>query len=400
MKIVEINGTNYSSTGNIALNIAKTARDNDIEAYTFCKTSKKSLEFNHNNQFYIGSRLERVISEQLGCITGYKDSFNYFGTKDLINKLKEIKPDLIHLHVIHDTYLNLSMFFNYLKELNIPVVWTMHDCYGITGQCVYFDSINCDKWKTGCQNCPQLKRYPESYLFDKTEYLWNKKKELFNSINNLTIVTPSNWLADLVRQSYLKEKNILVINNGIDLNKFKPLDSDFKEKYNLNNKKIVLGVGYIWNQRKGINDFIKLVNRLPEDYKIVLVGTNEEVDKILPNNILSIHRTYNQEELIKIYSCADNFVNPTYEDNLPTVNIESLACGCPVITYNTGGSGEVLDETCGSVIEKGNIDLLEKEIIRVCEDKPYSKENCLIRARQFNMNDKYNEYIELFKSLI
>lgn len=399
MKIVEINGTNYASTGNIALNIAKTARKNGFEVFTCCKNSKKSKEYKYNNQIYIGSRLERVLSEQLATITGNKDSYNYFGTRKFIKQLKQIKPDLIHMHIMHDTYINISMFFKYLYETNTPIVWTCHDCYAITGQCVYFDAVKCGKWKTGCKNCPQLKRYPNTFV-DKTDKLWNKKKELFNSIKNMTIVTPSEWMADLVKQSYLNKKDIKVINNGIDLDKFKPTDSSFRKKYNLENKKIILGVGYIWNNRKGINDFIELSKRLSSDYQIVLVGTNDEVDKKLPSNIISIHRTFNQEELIEIYSAADVFVNPTYEDNFPTVNIEALACGTPVITYKIGGSAEPINDKCGSVVEKGNIDNLQKQIETVCTKKPYSRQDCISQARHYDMNDKYFEYIELFNDLL
>lgn len=400
MKIIEINGTNYSSTGNIALNIAKTARSKGFEVFTCCKDSKKSREFNYDNQIYIGNRLERIISEQLSSITGYKDSFNFFGTRRFINKLKTLKPNLIHLHIMHDSFINMKMFFNYLKETNIPVVWTFHDNYAITGQCAYFDSCKCEKWKQGCNNCPQLKRYPESYFFDRTNYLWNKKNDLFNSLNNLTIVTPSNWLANNVKESFLKDKTVKVINNGINLDTFKPTESNIRKEYDLVGKKIVLGVGYIWSKRKGIDDFIELSKRLSDEYQVVLVGTNDEIDKRLPKNILSIHRTYNQEELVKIYSCADVFVNPTYEDNLPTVNIEALACGTPVITYNTGGSPEIINNQCGSVIEKGNIDSLANEIIRVCTKKPYSINDCINQARHFDMNDKFNEYTELFNTLI
>lgn len=400
MKIVEINGTNYSSTGNIAINIAKTARENGFGVFTCCKKSKKSQEYKYDNQIYIGSRFERILSEQLGAITGYKDSFNIIGTKKFINKLKQIKPDLVHLHIMHDTYLNIKMLFKYLKQANIPVVWTFHDCYAFTGQCAYFDSCKCNKWKTGCHDCPQLHRYPESYLFDRTNKLWNKKKELFNSISNLTIVTPSKWLKGYVEESFLSGKDVQVINNGINLNTFKPTESNFRKEYNLENKKIVLGVGYIWSKRKGIDDFIELSKRLSDEYQIVLVGTNDEVDKMLPSNVLSIHRTYNQEELVKIYSTADLLLNPTYEDNFPTVNLEALACGTPVLTYETGGSPEAINEKCGSVVEKGDIDSLQKEIERICNKKPYSVEDCVNQARNFDMNNKFKEYIDLFNSLI
>lgn len=399
MKIVEINGTNYSSTGNIMLNIAKSARLEGFEVFTCCKRSKKSEQFKYDNQIYIGNRYERLLSEELAYFTGYQNYFNYFGTKKFIKQLKNIKPDLVHLHVIHDTYLNLGMLFDYLNTNNIPVVWTFHDCWAFTGKCAYFEACGCDKWLKGCHNCPQLKSYPASKV-DKTKLLYKKKQEWFKSIKDMTIVTPSAWLSKYVKQSYLNNYNVKVINNGINLEIFRPKESNFREKYNIQDKYILLGVGYNWAPRKGIDDFIKLANELSSEYQIILVGTDESIDSKLPNNIISIHRTYNQEELVDIYSAADLFVNPTREENYPTVNMESLACGTPIVTYNTGGSPEIIDEACGSVVSKGDYDALKKEIIRIKEEKPYTKEACLKRAKSFDMNAKYKEYIELYKEIL
>lgn len=398
--IVEINGTNYSSTGNIALNIAKQARLEGFEVFTSCKLNRRTVTLDYPNQIYIGTRLERVISEQLGSLTGYEGSFNIFGTYKFLKQLDQIKPDLVHLHIMHQTYINLSMLFKYLKKHNIPVVYTFHDCWAFTGKCPYFEKVNCYKWKEECGNCPLVKTYPESYFLDKTRYLLKKKKKLIGELNNLTIVTPSKWLKDYVEQSFLKRHKSMVIYNGINLEIFKPWESNFKEKYNITDKKVILGVGFNWTPRKGLDDFIELSKRLPDNYQIVIVGTNDNVDKKLPKNIISIHRTYDQKELAEIYSVADLFVNPTMEDNFPTVNIESLACGCPVLTYRTGGSPESLDATCGSVVEKGNIDSLEKEIIRILENNPYSREDCVKRAQQFDMNNKFKEYVKLFKEIL
>lgn len=399
MKIVEINGTNYSSTGNIMLNIAKQARQESFEVLTCSKNSKKAHEFNYENHIYVGNRYERIISEELAYLTGYQNYFNYFGTKSFIKKLKQYKPDLIHLHIVHDTYLNLNMLFKYIKENNIPVVWTFHDCWAFTGRCPYFDEAKCNKWINGCYECSQLNKYPQTKK-DKSKMLWQKKKEWLTGISNMTIVTPSKWLASLVKQSFFKNYSVEIINNGIDLNKFKYTDSNIKYKYGINGKYVLLGIGYNWTPRKGLDAFIELSKRLSNDYQIVLVGTNEQIDKTLPNNIISIHKTYNQSELIKLYSIADVFVNPTKEDNFPTVNIESLACGTPVLTYNTGGSPEAIDETCGSVVEKSDVDSLEKEIRRICEQKPYSREACIERGKAFNANNKYKEYINLYKRIL
>lgn len=399
MKIVEINGTNYSSTGNIALNIAKKAREEGFEVYTCCKNSLKSSQFKYDNQIVIGSRYERLISEQLAQLSGLSGSFNWIGTKEFINKLEEIKPDLVHLHIMHDTYINLEILFKYLSKNRIPVVWTFHDCWAFTGKCPYFEMDGCDKWKNGCYKCPQVKKYPESYFMDMTKYLWKKKKRMFNSLNSLTIITPSEWLSNYARESFLGENDIRVINNGINLDIFKPVNSDFRKKYGIEDKYVFLGVGYNWSQRKGLDSFIELSKRLDDRFKIVLVGTNDKIDEKLPENIISIHRTYNQEELVEIYSSCDLFVNPTMEENFPTVNIEAIACGLPVITYNTGGSPEIIDETCGKVIDKGNIDKLYEGIMDIY-NHPFERDACLKRSRLYNMNDKFAEYVELYKEIL
>lgn len=399
MKIVEINGTNYSSTGNIALNIAKKAREEGFEVYTCCKNSLKSSQFRYDNQIVIGSRYERLISEQLAQLSGLSGSFNWIGTKEFIKKLKEIRPDLVHLHIMHDSYVNLKMLFSYLSVNKIPVVWTFHDCWAFTGKCPYFEMDRCDKWKSGCYNCPQIRKYPESYFMDMTKYLWNKKNRMFNSIDNLTIVTPSKWLSNYARESFLNGHDIRVINNGINLDVFKPVKSDFRKKYGIEDKYLLLGVGYNWSPRKGLDSFIELSKRLDDRFRIVLVGTNDKIDEILPDNIISIHRTYNQAELVEIYSSCDLFVNPTMEENFPTVNIESIACGLPVITYNTGGSPEIIDETCGRVVEKGNIDKLYEGIMDIYNN-PFDKSACLKRSQLYNMNDKFAEYVELYKEIL
>ena len=216
----------------------------------------------------------------------------------------------------------------------------------------------------------------------------------------MTIVTPSEWLASLVKESYLKDYPVKVINNGIDLNIFKPTESDFIKKYALENKYIVLGVAFGWGRRKGLDVFIELAKRLDEEkYKIVLAGTDDNVDKLLPDNIISIHRTQNQTELAEIYTAADVFANPTREENYPTVNMEALACGTPVVTFNTGGSPEMLDETCGAAVAKDDNDAMYNEIIRICEKKPYSMEACIKKAKGFDKNEKFGEYIRLYEVL-
>ena len=380
--IVEVNGINYGSTGKIMLNIAKKAREEGYRVFTCCRKSRAGLKYRYEDQIYIGTWLDRVISERVSYVLGLNGYF---------------KPDLIHIHSLCDNYLNISMFFKYLKEVNIPVIWTLHDNWAFTGRCAQF---RCEKWKNGCGNCPHLDYYPRSLFLDNTAKVWKKREKLYNALNNLTIVTPSKWLEGLVKESFLKDYHpTKVINNGIDLNVFKPVKSDFRNKYHLEDKYILLGVAYYWDNGKGLNVFINLANDLPDEYKIVMVGTNDEIDKELPNNILSIHKTYNQEELVEIYSQADLFVNPTTDENFPTVNMEALACGLPVLTYNTGGCAEIIDETCGSFVESGNYNALKNEIIRIRDTSPYKKETCINRSNNYDMYKKFDEYIKLYNDV-
>ena len=395
MNIVQINTVAHGSTGKIMLQIASVAKNEGHTTYISVPNGRHNKNKQIENAIWIGGRFSEDIHIILGRLTGRQGCFSKSATKKFLKRLDNIKPDIIHIHNLHNCYINLKMLFDYIKKNNIRTIWTLHDCWSFTGKCPHFVSENCEKWKTLCNNCPQYRSYPQAYI-DRTEKMYKLKKEWFTGVNNLTIVTPSNWLADLVRESYLKEYPVKVINNGIDLSIFKPTESDFKEKYNLQNKKIVLGVAFGWGYKKGLDVFIELSKRLPEDYQIVLVGTSESVDSQLPDNIISIHRTQNQKELAEIYSSADVFVNPTREDTFPTVNMESLACGIPVVTFKTGGSPEILDETCGVVVEKSDIDSLEKEIIRICQENPYSKEACLERAKGFDTTDKFMEYVCLY----
>ena len=397
MKVVQINALDHSSTGKIMLGIAEVARSNGIDAYTFSSSRAAKNQGSIKHEYfdrYIDYRFHMVM----GMVFGFETDFSYMATKRLIKKLREIKPDIIHLHNTHGWYLNHPLLFNYIKKNKIKTIWTLHDCWTFTGRCPYFQITGCNKWKSSCHDCPYDKKmYPASYIFDRSRIQHKKKKKMFLGIKDLTIVTPSKWLAKLVEESYLKDYPVRVINNGIDMNVFKPTESNFKEKYKLQDKKIVLGIAASWGKRKGIDVFIELANRLNEDYQIVLVGTNDTVDKQLPKNIISIHRTNNQQELAEIYSAADVFAIPTREDNFPTVNIEALACGTPVITFKTGGSPEIIDERCGSVVECNDVDAFEKEIIRICDEKPYSEEACLMRAKIYDMKDKFREYVNMYK---
>ena len=357
MKIVQINTFPYKATGHIMMDIHKILTEQGYDSYVCWGRGRQA-----NNDHEI------VIADDIGVkfhgiYTRLLDKTGFASrraTKKLLRRLDEIKPDIIHLHNIHGYYLNIELLFNYIREHDINVVWTLHDCWSMTGHCAWFDMCGCEKWKTGCFNCEQLGTYPASKGFDNSKWNWNKKKALFTSFN-LTIVTPSQWLRDIVMNSYLKNYRCEVINNGIDLNIFKPTENSeikkVQKKYDLDDRKIVLGVASEWTPRKGLLDFIKL-SEMMQDIQFVVVGLTERQIKEMPQNIKGIKRTENQRELVALYTIADVFFNPTYEDNFPTTNLEALACGTPVITYDTGGSPEEIRN-----IEKNNA-VTVGEIIR------------------------------------
>ena len=402
MKIAEINMVAIGSTGKIMLQIAERAREKGHIVKTFStnvfSTKYKKLPPPPNGDHeYFGSYFENGIHTFLGKITGHNGSFSRFSTFRLIRKLKKFNPDVIHLHNLHAFCINLPMLFGYIKKNNIKTVWTLHDCWSFTGHCPHFDMIGCDKWKSGCYNCPQFNSdYLHTYR-DVSKKMYKLKKKWFTGVKDMTLVTPSNWLAGLVKESFLKEYSVKVIHNGIDLSIFKPTESNFREKYNCKEKFIVLGVSFGWGVKKGLDVFIELSKRLDERFQIVLVGTSDDIDAQLPSNIISIHQTQNQQELAEIYTAADLFVNPTREDTFPTVNIESLACGTPLVTFNTGGSPEVCDETCGIVVPKDDTDALFDAIYNIHDNKPFSKEACIERAKAFDKNDKFLEYVKLYE---
>lgn len=287
-----------------------------------------------------------------GCGWGSKRA-----TKRFIEWTKEFDPDIIHLHNIHGYYINIEVLFNYLRTCGKRIIWTLHDCWAFTGHSAYCDAVNCERWITGCYDCPNMKEYPAS-LVDRSKDNWKKKKVLMDHIPNLTIVTPSEWLAGLVRKSFLAQYPVTIIHNGIDTSQFYPTKNDFKEFYGVQGKFMLLGVSTSWDEMKGYSDYLKLADMLGDEYKVVLVGlTKDQINK-LPQNILGIERTNSVKELAQIYSAADLFLNLSYCENYPTVNLEAISCGTPVLTYDTGGSSESAQMS----VPRGDIDAVVKAI--------------------------------------
>lgn len=390
MKIVQINSTCGSgSTGKICVSVSKLLTETGIENYIFYTSGKSEYPLGRRYMHPWENKFQALKSRILGHF-GFNSQV---ATKRLLHMLDEIQPDIIHLHNLHGHNCHLGMLFRYIKEKNIKVFWTFHDCWAFTGYCPHYDMAGCDQWKTGCRNCPQRRKF--SWLFDRSHYLFEKKKELYGDLD-MTIITPSQWLADQVKQSFLHKCDVKVIHNGIDLNVFQPRQSDFREKYHCQDKFVVLGVAFGWGVRKGLDVFVELSKRLDDRFQIILVGTDTNVDRLLPDNIISIHRTHDQVELAEIYTAADVFINPTREENYPTTHLEALACGTPVITFDTGGSKEMLDASCGVVVAKNDISSLARKIQEVCEKHPFTKEACIQRAKGFEAKNKFMEYIQLY----
>lgn len=395
MKVAQINSVCGSgSTGKISVAISKLLTEQGIDNVIFYVQGNSDYQFGEKYMYSDEVKWQALKAKVCGTY-GFQTKR---ATHRLIKALDEFNPDMVQLHNLHGHNAHLGLLFSYLKERKIKIFWTFHDCWAFTGYCMYFDAAACDQWHINCKKCPQRKKY--SWFFDRSSWLYKKKRTLLSGLD-MTIITPSQWLAELVKKSFLANYPIRVIHNGIDLNVFYPRESNFREKYSIpDDKMILLGVANKWEKRKGLDVFVELAQRLDaKRYQIVLVGTNKSVDKQLPQNIISIHHTANQEELAEVYSAADIFVNPTREENYPSVNMEAIACGTPVLTFRTGGSPEILDDACGCVVEKDDIDGLEKEVIRICKMKPYSVESCMERAKHFDKNTKFQEYIKLYEVL-
>ena len=366
MKVLFINAVcGTGSTGKICAELAEKYEQEGHEVKIAYGRQAFVPEKYRKYAVRIGSDLDVKIHALYTRVTDRHGLASKRATKKFLAWAEIYSPDILWLHNIHGYYINYEMLFAWIKtHPEMEVKWTLHDCWAFTGHCPHFTAAGCDKWKVRCCDCPEKKQYPASNVMDNSRDNYKRKKRAFCGVHNLTIITPSKWLANLVKESYLREYPVEVVYNTIDTNVFKPTESTFRKKYNIEHKKIILGVANVWNVRKGFDDFIKLAKLLSDDYVVVLVGLDEKQLKGLPDNVIGVMRTNGPKELAGIYTTADVFVNLTYEDTYPTVNLEAKACGTPVITYRTGGSVESVDEN--NIIEVGDITSLCKKIETIC----------------------------------
>ncbi|NMC40767.1 MAG: glycosyltransferase, partial [Bacteroidales bacterium] len=353
MKILQINTTvNSGSHGRIADEIGLSLIDAGHESYVAAAFTGRP---SRSQVIKIGCKTDRYLHALKTRLFDRHGFGSEIPTRALVEKIKKINPDIIHLHNLHGYYIHIGVLFQYLKSAGKPVVWTLHDCWPFTGHCSHFDRVNCFKWQSECNICPNKRGYPASWWLDNSRRNFYEKKRLFSGLNKMIIVTPSLWLADHVIKSFLNDYEVRIIHNGVDLNVFRPDDASLAvKKYNLSYN-YILGVSNVWTESKGLRDFIQLRKLLNSEIQVVLVGLNEKKIKNLPAGITGIYRTENVNKLAELYSGAMVFVNPTYVDNFPAVNIEALACGTPVVTYKTGGSPEATDSETGFAVEKGDV---------------------------------------------
>ena len=321
-------------------------------------------------------------------------------TKKFMRWVEEFDPDIVHLHDLHAYQVNLPILFNYLKKRNKPVVWTFHDCWSITGHCAHFDYNGCEKWKTGCHHCHTSKIYPKSFI-DRSARNYRIKKEMFTGFSNLHIVTPSKWLGKLAEQSFMGNYPVHVCPSGIDLKAFRENSNLSKEALGVQGKFVLLGVASRFGKMKGIDDIIALSQMLPqEEYAIVLVG-NVDSKTQLPPEIIHIQKTHDITELCSYYSLADVFINPTLQETQGLTTLEALACGTPVVVYNSGGAAENVPPQCGAVVPRGDLNGFKRVIEQIKSGElQYSSEECKATAQKFGYEDLFRPIVELYVQLV
>lgn len=393
-KIVHINTFPNKATGSIMFSVHNELQKLDKwDSYVVWGRGRTPKDKVHEYNMQCGWEIMmHGVLSRIFDNTGFNSDY---ATERLLQKMEYLMPDIIQLHNLHGYYINVKMLFEWMKHRNIPVVWTLHDCWAFTGHCAYFDYANCNCWKNGCHDCVQKKSYPASLVFDNSKLNWLRKKELFN-YKQLHLVTPSIWLHDLVKESFLKKLPCSVINNGIDTDVFKPSSINC----HIGGKFKILGVASEWTPRKGLHDFIQLYRMLNhEQIEMTIVGLTSQQIEALPEGIRGMTRTDNIEQLVSLYQEADMFFNPTYEDNYPTTNLEALACGTPVCTYRTGGSIESVNEGNGFVVEKNELGGVKK----IIEERLHSRKMGLhldIDRKRISKEYMAEQYIKLYNDIL
>ena len=342
-----------TSTGRICTDLAKAYMENGHEVkIAYGRVDKGMPEECETYSKRIGTDFDVKLH---GLQTRFFDRHGFGSrraTKQFLKWVDGYKPDVIHLHNLHGYYINVELLFRYIKERNIPTVWTLHDCWAMTGHCTHFNAFGCEKWKTQCNHCPLKKTYPSSKFLDRSEKNYQEKRTAFTGVKDMIIATPSAWLKSIVKQSFLQDYDVQVVNNGIDTSIFKPTPSELRKQFGLEGKKIALGVANGWGPHKGLKYLKQMAMDLPDEWKVVAVGLSDEQLTQLPAGMLGIQRTNSPRELAAWYTTADVFVNPTLEDTYSMTNLEAFACGTPVVTFDSDGAAETIVSGAGTAVPR------------------------------------------------
>jgi len=399
MRVFQLNTfCGVKSTGRIACEIAKLVQQDGGECrigYGVPGISADSEPF----AFQIGTKAERKVHAVIRKLFDAEGYGSWFATRKLLRELDEFRPDLIHFHNLHGCYLHLPTLFRWIEKKAVPVVWTLHDCWPFTGHCAYFDYAACERWKTTCHHCPQLHNYPVCIGMDGSKRNHKMKKRAFLKARNVTFALPCKWMKTKLEDSFLTQYPTKIIVNGVNLETFHPIQSDLRKCFGLVDKRVCLSVASEWDQRKGLAFLCNAAKVMGENYQFVVIGLSKEQIANLPSNMIGIEHTADTRELAAWYTTADCLVNPTLEDNMPMVNLESLACGTPVVVFDTGGCPEAIDNTCGIVVPKGDLQSLFAAI-KVASDGSFSSEDCIERARSFDCTNTFQNYLKLYKELL
>lgn len=400
MKVIQINAVyNLGSTGRTTAELHNALLNNGIESYVaYSKTNKPD----DKNLYHIGSSLDVKLHGLFSRISGKQAYFSHLATRDLIKFIDKINPDVVHLRNLHGNYINLPMLMKYLADKKISVVITFHDFWFITGKCMHFISSDCSKWQERCGNCPNLQDGNRTWFFDKTEELLKDKIQMFSKIDKLALIGVSKWTTSQIEKSPIARYADIVklIYNWIDLDVFKPINADdIREKYNLTDKKILLGVSNIWNNKKGLDTFLGISNLLKDDEIIMLVGNKPNID--LPKNIISVPTTESVNELVKYYNAADVFLQLSKEETFGKVVAEALACGTPVVTNSYTANPELVNTSCGCVVSDLSADTVYSSIEAVLNNgkKSYSDACIKFAKENFDSNKNMGEYLKLYSDL-
>lgn len=395
MKILQINSVcGHGSTGSIVIDLHLKIKEHNIGSYiAYGRGENLQLPFYKiENDFGVYSHV------LLSRFTDRQGFYSKKATEELVDWILQIDPDVIHLHNIHGYYLNLKILFAYLKQSKKKIIWTFHDCWPFTGHCSYFDAEGCNKWKQGCYQCKLSKAYPKSLFLDQSRRNFIDKKRMFTGLDQLIIVTPSNWLKAKVKESFFGKYKVEMVRNGIDLDIFRYKKSNIRKNILNKEDRVILGVAGIWTERKGLKDFLKLSKIIEGNWKIVLVGLTSQQKRNLPHNVIGFGCIKDRQLLAKFYSMADVYVNASIEETMGMTTAEAMACGTPVVVYDSTAVPEIVPENVGIVVEKNNVMALKKAIGKIFLNRDYYSRHAFHYAKE-NLDKRflYAQYIDLYK---